>query len=57
MKISNTKITTIFDPEYPPILRETYKPPLVLYSQGDLRLLTMERLLSGCRFKNSNILW
>jgi DNA processing protein len=42
----NTKITTIFDPEYPPILRETYKPPLVLYSQGDLRLITMERLLA-----------
>jgi DNA processing protein len=42
----NTKITTIFDPEYPSILCETYKPPWILYSQGDLRLLTMERLLA-----------
>lgn len=29
---------TLLDPAYPPLLRETATPPLVLYFQGDLRL-------------------
>ena len=45
-KKGNTKITTIFEPEYPPILTETYKPPWVLYAKGNPSLLTMDRLLA-----------
>lgn len=37
---------TIFDPEYPPMLRETFKPPWVLYAKGDVSLLTAEKLLA-----------
>jgi DNA processing protein len=37
---------TIFDPEYPVMLRETYMPPWVLYAKGDLSLLKAERLLA-----------
>jgi DNA processing protein len=37
---------TIFDREYPPMLRETFKPPWVLYTKGDLSLLSMKRRLA-----------
>ena len=37
---------TIFEPEYPPMLLETYKPPWVLYTKGNPSLLTMDRLLA-----------
>src|SRR6185295_4096616 len=30
------EILTLADPRYPPLLRETYDPPIVLYSLGDL---------------------
>ena len=40
------KATTIFDPEYPAFLRETFKPPWVLYSRGDLELLQKKKLLA-----------
>ncbi|WP_428908673.1 DNA-processing protein DprA [Niallia sp. Krafla_26] len=40
------KTTTIFDPDYPPILRETYKPPWVIYSRGNFNMLHRERLLA-----------
>ena len=42
----NIRSTTIFDPEYPPLLRETYKPPWVLYSQGNFQLLNENKLLA-----------
>lgn len=37
---------TIFDPEYPILLRETYKAPWVLYTIGDKSLLTRSKLLA-----------
>lgn len=37
---------TIFDREYPPMLRETFKPPWVLYVKGDLSLLSEKRRLA-----------
>lgn len=37
---------TIFDKEYPVMLRETYMPPWVLYAKGDIHLLQKERLLA-----------
>ncbi|MBU8877818.1 DNA-processing protein DprA [Bacillus sp. FJAT-29790] len=33
------QIITIFDQEYPALLKETYQPPWVLYAKGDLSLL------------------
>ncbi len=42
----NIKAITIFDKEYPVLLRETYKPPWVLYCIGDIRLLTLNTLLA-----------
>ncbi|MEH6990713.1 DNA-processing protein DprA [Cytobacillus firmus] len=33
------KAITIFDEEYPVLLKETYQPPWVLYARGDTRLL------------------
>lgn len=37
---------TIFDREYPAVLRETFKPPWVLYAKGNFRLLSMKRRLA-----------
>jgi DNA processing protein len=37
---------TIFEPEYPPMLLETYKPPWVLYAKGNPSLLTRDHLLA-----------
>ena len=37
---------TLFEPEYPPVLLETYKPPWVLYARGNPSLLTKEHLLA-----------
>lgn len=34
-----SKFVTLIDPEYPSALRQTYKPPLVLFYHGDLSLL------------------
>ncbi|WP_071395350.1 DNA-processing protein DprA [Bacillus tuaregi] len=36
-------ILTIFDDEYPMLLKETYKPPWVLYVKGDIDLLNSKR--------------
>ena len=45
---------TIFEPEYPPMLKETYKPPWVLYAKGDPSLLTKDHLTCCCWFTESN---
>jgi DNA processing protein len=37
---------TIFEPEYPSFLRETYQPPWVLYAKGNLSLLTKNKRLA-----------
>ncbi|WP_338452037.1 DNA-processing protein DprA [Niallia oryzisoli] len=39
-------IVTIFDHEYPLLLKETYKPPWVLYAKGDLSLLSAKKRLA-----------
>lgn len=36
---SKIQTITIFDKEYPPLLKETYEPPWVLYGKGNLQLL------------------
>ncbi|KAB2337496.1 DNA-protecting protein DprA [Cytobacillus depressus] len=38
-KLNGIKIITIFDQEYPKLLKETYQPPWILYAKGDLSLL------------------
>jgi DNA processing protein len=37
---------TIFEPEYPTVLLETYKPPWILYAKGNSSLLTKDCLLA-----------
>jgi DNA processing protein len=37
---------TIFEPDYPPILREIYQPPWVLYAKGDISTLQMDPKLA-----------
>lgn len=39
-------IVTIFDREYPLLLKETYKPPWVLYAKGDISLLSAKKRLA-----------
>ncbi|WP_026585550.1 DNA-processing protein DprA [Bacillus sp. J33] len=36
---NDIKIITLFDEEYPDLLKETYQPPWVIYAKGDVRLL------------------
>lgn len=52
---SNIKAITIFDKDYPVLLRETYKPPWVLYTVGDIRLMKKNTLLAvvGSRLATS----
>ncbi|WP_075980940.1 DNA-processing protein DprA [Bacillus massilinigeriensis] len=33
------KIISIFDPYYPPLLKEIYQPPWILYAKGDVEIL------------------
>ncbi|WP_395940576.1 DNA-processing protein DprA [Bacillus sp. HMF5848] len=42
----NIKILTIFDKEYPPLLKEIYDPPWVLFAKGKVSLLSHTRMLS-----------
>lgn len=44
--LHNIHVITIFDKEYPPLLREIYEPPWVLYGKGNRDLLTKNRLLA-----------
>jgi len=41
-----TDVVTMFDTIYPSLLLESYDPPLVLYTRGDVSLLTRERKLA-----------
>lgn len=36
---SNTQAITLLDPEYPSSLKQSYKPPIVLFYKGDISLL------------------
>ncbi|GER65611.1 DNA processing protein DprA [Weizmannia acidilactici] len=38
-KKKGIRATAAFEPEYPALLKETYEPPIVLYSMGDISLL------------------
>ncbi|MBP3038290.1 DNA-processing protein DprA [Bacillaceae bacterium Marseille-Q3522] len=40
------QIITIFDEEYPFLLKQIYQPPWILYAAGDLSLLKQKRLLA-----------
>lgn len=46
---------TLFDPEYPALLKEIYDPPFVLYARGDRSLLTKGKWLSvvGTRYPSN----
>jgi DNA processing protein len=37
---------TIFDPEYPPLLKEIYQPPWVIYAKGDISFLHIDPKLA-----------
>ncbi|MDP4171206.1 MAG: DNA-processing protein DprA, partial [Bacillota bacterium] len=39
-------VITIFDDEYPPLLKEIYQPPWALFAKGDLSLLEAEPKLA-----------
>lgn len=41
---SGVRVIGLTDPAYPPLLRETYAPPLVLYVQGDPAAMTGKTL-------------
>ncbi|WP_019722026.1 DNA-processing protein DprA [Heyndrickxia coagulans] len=38
------RMTARFEPEYPPLLKETYQPPAILYSIGNISLLKKRAL-------------
>ncbi|HWJ76580.1 MAG TPA: DNA-processing protein DprA [Niallia sp.] len=40
------KTITFFDPLYPPLLKEIYQPPWVLYAKGDISLLQSNKKLA-----------
>ncbi|KMJ58626.1 DNA processing protein DprA [Bacillus sp. LL01] len=53
-KEQNIQLTTILDKEYPPLLKEIYDPPLVLYLKGDKTLLKTRMLgVVGARMMSS----
>lgn len=45
-KQTGIRALTVFDPEYPEQLRETYMPPWVLYLKGNIDLLGKKHLLA-----------
>ncbi|NHM29781.1 DNA-processing protein DprA [Neobacillus terrae] len=45
-KTNQIHIITVFDKEYPPMLREIFQPPWALFAKGDLSLLTLEPKLA-----------
>ena len=51
----NQKFITILDKEYPESLKQGYKPPFVLFYQGNLNLLKAESKLAIGTSKSSNI--
>lgn len=40
-KEGDTRVLTLFDPEYPALLKQTSQPPWVLYAKGDSSKLTL----------------
>jgi DNA processing protein len=40
-RAADVRVTTYFDESYPHMLKQIANPPMVLYSRGDLRLLSM----------------
>lgn len=54
-KLKGIQAITIFDPEYPNLLREIYNPPWVLYARGNLSLLTKKKLLSVVGSREASI--
>lgn len=53
---NDIQVITIFDKEYPPLLKQIYDPPWVLYCKGDLSLLLQEKKISviGTRDPSKN---
>ena len=49
---NKTKFITIIDDEYPTILKNIYKPPIVLFYKGDISLLKSRRLLGVVGSRN-----
>lgn len=45
-KYDHIRIISIFDDEYPPLLKEIYEPPWILYTKGDLTLLKNATILA-----------
>jgi DNA processing protein len=45
-KEKNIHIVTIFDKEYPYLLKHIYEPPWVLYAKGNIELLSMPKKIS-----------
>jgi DNA processing protein len=45
-KEKNIHIVTVFDKEYPHLLRHIYEPPWVLYAKGKIELLSMPKKIS-----------
>lgn len=45
-RLNGIGVITIFDPEYPSILKETYQPPWILYSKGKIDLLNKQPKLA-----------
>ncbi|WP_102271470.1 DNA-processing protein DprA [Cytobacillus massiliigabonensis] len=43
---NDIRIITIYDDEYPLLLKETYQPPWVIYAKGDISLLKKDNLLA-----------
>ncbi len=54
-KGSNIEVITIFDTEYPSLLKEIFDPPLVLYVKGDTSLLYGGKILSVVGTRDASI--
>lgn len=44
--LNGIQMITIFDDDYPALLKETYQPPWILYAKGDVSLLKSSNLLA-----------
>ncbi|HJV31960.1 MAG TPA: DNA-processing protein DprA [Bacillales bacterium] len=45
-QMNDIKVISFFDKEYPPLLKNIYQPPWVLFAKGDLSLLSIEPKLA-----------
>ena len=59
MKQNNINVISVFDDDYPQMLKEIYAPPICLYIKGNLQLLKMQNIirlfLGRSYFENSVI--